>query len=146
VPSVLSDTLITGERMDSAEFLRRWDALPDVNNAELIEGVVFVPSPVSLDHAELSALFIGWLIHYVAATPGCQCGNEGTWLMLDSVPQPDAFLRIRPEYGGQSRDQRRKQKVYPAGAPELAVEICLGVRRKSGICWISLFCAIILSV
>ena len=45
--------------------------------------------------------------------------------MLDSVPQPDAFLRIRPEYGGQSRDQARKQKVYPAGAPELAVEICL---------------------
>ena len=49
MPSVLSDTLITGERMDSAEFLRRWDALPDVKNAELIEGVVFVPSPVSLD-------------------------------------------------------------------------------------------------
>ena len=42
-----SATLITGEKMSKAEFLCRWEALPEVKLAELIEGVVFVPSPVS---------------------------------------------------------------------------------------------------
>ena len=41
--------------------------------------------------------------------------------MLGSAPQPDAFLRILPSHGGQSGNER----LYGAGAPELAVEICL---------------------
>jgi Uma2 family endonuclease len=41
--------------------------------------------------------------------------------MLDSAPQPDAWLRILPSHGGQSHNDAR----FCAGAPELAVEICL---------------------
>jgi Uma2 family endonuclease len=64
-----------------------------------------------------------WLGYYAQATPGCKAGNNSTWLMLDSAPQPDAFLRILPSYGGQSAGERH----YCVGAPELAVEICVTI-------------------
>ncbi len=118
---VATVTLITGERMDRAEFMRRWEEIPEIKKAELIEGVVFVASPVSSDHGQRSTQVIWWMRQYAAATPGCQCGNDATWYMEESAPQPDAFLRIRPESGGQSGEAGR----YHAGAPELAVEICL---------------------
>ena len=38
--------LESGDRLTRAEFLRRYDAMPDLKKAELIEGVVYVPSPV----------------------------------------------------------------------------------------------------
>ena len=120
-PVVTPPGLITGERMDVEEFLCRWDELPYLKNAELIDGIVYVPSPLSLDHGSLDTLILWWLTQYAHATPGCKAGNNVTWLMLDSSPQPDAFLRILPVYGGQSRNEAR----YCAGAPELAVEICL---------------------
>jgi len=120
-PLVRPPGLITGDRMNVKEFLRRWEALPDVKNAELIDGVVYVPSPVSLEHGTLDSLIHLWLGYYAQATPGCRAGNSSTWLMQDSAPQPDAFLRILPSHGGQSGNKRQ----YAAGAPELAVEICL---------------------
>ena len=120
-PVVTLPGLITGERMNVEEFLRRWEELPYLKNAELIDGIVYVPSPLSLDHGSLDTLIHWWLAHYAHATPGCKAGSNITWLMLDSSPQPDAFLRILPSRGGQSRDE----KLYCAGAPELAVEICL---------------------
>jgi len=120
-PVVTATELVTGERMNVEEFLRRWEALPDLKNAELIDGVVHVPSPVSREHGSLDTLIHWWLAHYAHATPGCHAGNNSTWLMLDSAPQPDAYLRILPSYGGQSGDER----LYCTGAPELALEICL---------------------
>jgi len=113
--------LVTGERMTVDEFLHRWEELPDLKNAELINGVVHVPSPVSREHGNLDTLIIWWLAHYAQSTAGCRAGNNSTWLMLDSAPQPDAYLRILPAHGGQSSDG----KLYAVGAPELAVEICL---------------------
>jgi Uma2 family endonuclease len=79
-----------------------------------------MPSPVSSAHRRYSTLLIGWLMTYAAGTPGCEAGNDGTWLMLQSAPQPDADLRILPEHGGQSRDEG----PYCGGAPELAIEVC----------------------
>jgi len=80
-----------------------------------------MPSPVSLTHRAHDALVINWLGHYAIRTPGCEAGSNGTWLMLEDAPQPDADLRILPEYGGQSR----LEGEYAAGAPELAAEVCL---------------------
>lgn len=116
-------TLTTGEKMDRTEFLCCWEALPELKLAELIEGVVFVASPVSLDHGKWDSRIISWLDHYAIATPGCETGNNTAWWMLESAPQPDAHLRIRPERGGQS--SLSPDARYPTGAPELAVEICL---------------------
>jgi len=113
--------LVTGEKMTVEEFLRRWEALPDLKNAELIDGVVYVSSPVSLEHGSLEMRIALWLGYYAQATPGCKGGNDCTWLMLGSAPQPDAFLRILPSHGGQSRNERQ----FGAGAPELVVEISI---------------------
>jgi len=120
-PVLTATELVTGERMTVEEFLRCWEELPELKNAELIDGVVHVSSPVSHEHGSADTLIHLWLAYYAQATPGCQAGNNSTWLMLDSAPQPDAYLRILPSHGGQSRVERR----YDVGAPELAVEICL---------------------
>lgn len=113
--------LRAGDRLTRAEFERRYTAMPHVKKAELIEGVVYMPSPVSQeDHAGPHFDVIGWLGFYRAKTPGVQGGDNATLrLDLDNEPQPDAFLRILPEYGGQSYDSGK----YVGGAPELIVEV-----------------------
>jgi len=95
-PVVTPPGLITGQRMSVEEFLRRWEELDDLKKAELIDGIVYVPSPLSLEHGDLDTLIHWWLAHYAHATPGCKAGNNSTWLMLGSAPQPDAYLRITP--------------------------------------------------
>ena len=120
-PMVRPPGLVTGERLTVEEFLRRWEDLPELKNAELIDGVVYVPSPVSLNHGSLDFLIHVWLGYYAQATPGCKGGSNSTWLMLGSAPQPDAYLRILPSRGGQSGNEG----PLGAGAPELAVEICV---------------------
>ncbi len=81
---------------------------------------MYMPSPLSDIHGDFQFRLINWLACYTAATPGCKACASGTWLMSeDSAPQPDLALRIGAEYGGQSR----MEGEYPAGAPELAVEI-----------------------
>jgi Uma2 family endonuclease len=116
-PHPLSPRLITGMRMDRDEFLRTWEQIPDVKNAELIEGIVYVPSPVGASHGELDTSIIGWLHFYASFTPGCKAGNNTTWLMLESSPQPDAHLRIL--------STSRIVKDRFEGAPDLAAEVCV---------------------
>jgi hypothetical protein len=111
--------LVNGERLTLDEFIRRWEEQPDLKLAELIEGVVYLPSPVGSAHASHHLLTAGWVVNYSARTPGCAGGSDGTWLMRGSAPQPDVALRILPEYGGQSREE----KGLCVGAPELAAEI-----------------------
>ncbi|MEO8127279.1 MAG: Uma2 family endonuclease [Bryobacteraceae bacterium] len=120
-PQIPEDRLITGLQMTREEFLRRWDALPGLKKAELIEGIVYVPSPVSTDHGIFDGLVGGWLSRYAWATQGCRLGHNSTWMILESAPQPDVYLTILPEYGGQWRIEGK----FASGAPELAVEICL---------------------
>jgi Putative restriction endonuclease len=111
--------LVDGQRLTVDEFLRRWEQQPSLKLAELIEGVVYLPSPVGSAPASHHALTAGWVVNYAARTPGCAGGSEGTWLMHGSAPQADVHLRILPEYGGQSHDE----KGLSVGAPELAVEV-----------------------
>jgi hypothetical protein len=61
-----------------------------------------------------------WLGAYAVRTPGVDGGHNTTSFILDEIPQPDLFLRVMPEYGGGSREERG----YLAGRPELLVEIC----------------------
>jgi Uma2 family endonuclease len=116
-----------GDRLRSDEFMRRWEAMPDLKHAELIDGVVYMPSPLSRKHSILHFPLATWLGVYEANTPGCQGGIEATWIMGErDVPQPDLALRILPEFGGQSRDEGE----YTAGAPELIVEVALSSRAR----------------
>ena len=45
VPIVSVPPLETGDRLSRAEFERRFDAMPGLKKAELIEGIVYIPSP-----------------------------------------------------------------------------------------------------
>jgi hypothetical protein len=59
---------------------------------------------------------------YEVNTPGVESGNNTTILLgEEGEPQPDIFLRILPEFGGQSRTTR--DGVYVEGAPELIAEV-----------------------
>jgi hypothetical protein len=119
--------LLEGDSLTSDEFLSRWDAIPDLKRAELIDGIVYMPSPVSLRHQEFQVFLTNWVSNYSCATPGCRAGLEGTWLMGErQVPQPDVTLCIRPELGGQSR----VEGLYPAGAPEFLAEVAVSSRSR----------------
>ncbi len=120
-PTPTIPPLRPGDRLSRDEFERRYEAMPEVKKAELIEGVVYMPSPVSTpSHGAPHAKLIGWLIAYEAQTPGVQVADNATVrLDWDNEPQPDAFLRILPQHGGQTRDEDK----YVAGGPEWAGEI-----------------------
>ncbi len=121
-PAETIPPLKTGDRLTRDEFERRYDAMPDLKKAELVEGVVHVPSPVSFDnHAGPHFDLITWLGTYRAATSGVRGGDNGSLrLDLDNEPQPDAFLLILPGHGGQARID---QDGYVAGGPELIAEV-----------------------
>jgi Uma2 family endonuclease len=111
-----------GDRLSREEFERRYCAMPDLKKAELIEGVVYVPSPARFQHhSGPHAAVVGWLYVYNIATPGVKLADNGT-VRLDpeNEPQPDAFLFIEPKCGGQVRISNDD---YIEEAPELVVEI-----------------------
>jgi replicative DNA helicase len=114
--------LENGDRITRPEFERRYDAMPGVRKAELIEGVVFMPSPLRIRcHGRPCRHLSGWLGNYEAATPGVEGGaNSTVRLDLDNEPQPDGVLYIDPARGGQARIS---VDDYLEGAPELVAEI-----------------------
>jgi Uma2 family endonuclease len=114
--------LENGDRLTRDEFERRYEAMPHIKKAELIEGVVYMPSPVSHDrHGQPHFRLIAWLGRYEDATPGTQGGDNST-VRLDVInePQPDALLMIDPDCGGQTR---LSQDGYIEHAPELVAEV-----------------------
>jgi len=113
--------LHNGDHLTRDVFEHRYEAMPEVNKAELIEGVVHMPSPVSAEeHGEPHFDFITWLGLYRAHTPHVRGGDNTTLrLDLDNEPQPDGYLRLMPECRGQAR----LIDGYVTGAPELILEI-----------------------
>lgn len=111
-----------GDRLTREEFERRYEAMPEVKKAELIDGVVHMGSPVRFGkHSEPHAALLTWLGTYAAFTQGVRLGDNPTVrLDSDTEPQPDALLRIEPEGGGNSRIS---EDDYIEGAPELVAEI-----------------------
>lgn len=114
--------LENGDRLTRYEFERRYQDTIQIKKAELIEGVVYVASPVRASkHGRPHAKIIGWLGTYSAASPGVDLLDNATVrLDADNEPQPDALLRIEPEVGGNSRIT---EDDYIEGSPELIVEI-----------------------
>ena len=81
-----------------------------------------MPSPVHLDkHSKPHSRIIVFLGSYVAATPGTDFGDNATVrLDLENEVQPDAFLRLLENVGGQSKID---EDDFLEGAPELVVEV-----------------------
>src|SRR5439155_6567414 len=86
--------LKSGDRLTRAEFIRRWEAMPNLKRAELIGGVVYMPSPLSVSHDDLDTIVRHWASHYAFNTAGCKSGGNATWYMLNDAPQPDVHLRL----------------------------------------------------
>ena len=114
--------LESGDRVTRAEFERRYQQMRHVKKAELVEGTVYMPSPVRIrKHANPHGRIITWLGVYEAATPRVMLGDNPTVrLDIDNEPQPDALLRLEESAGGNSR---LSEDDYIEGAPELIVEI-----------------------
>jgi len=114
--------LENGDRLTRDEFERRYEAMPHLKKAELIEGVVYVPSPVRYrHHGAPHAHLISWLGQYAAGTPGVDVSDNSTVrLDLDNEPQPDVLLLIAPACGGQAR---LSSDDYIEGSPELVAEV-----------------------
>lgn len=114
--------LENGDRLTSLEFEQRYQAMPDLKKAELIEGKVYMASPVRIaSHGRPHAQIMTWLGLYYTSTPGVDLGDNATVrLDIDNEPQPDALLRLEPSVGGKSRIS---DDDYVEGAPELIVEI-----------------------
>jgi len=132
--------LENGDRLSQIEFERRYQAMPHLKKAELIEGVVYMGSPVRVSHGKPHAQIMAWLSTYWIATPGVELADNTTVrLDTDNEPQPDALLRF--EVGGQSTIS---EDGYYQGAPEFIAEIAassasydlrdkLNVYRRNGV-------------
>jgi Uma2 family endonuclease len=118
--------LENGDHMSQPEFHRIYSQMPERFRAELIGGIVYVASPLKVrhgtNHSDLNGLF--WL--YSGQTPGVECSDSTTVILgARDEPQPDLYLRILPEYGGQSTTT---VDDYVAGAPELVAEVAQSSR------------------
>jgi Uma2 family endonuclease len=114
--------LQNGDHLTVEEFERRYKAMPYQTKAELINGVVFMPSPVTFGgHGRPHFELMGWLTRYWDATDGVLGGDNATLrLDLGNEPQSDAFLIIDPALGGRVRID---DDDYVVGAPELVAEV-----------------------
>lgn len=108
-----------GDRLSREEFLELWERMPGLKFAELIDGVVYMPSPLSHEHGRRDSQMQLLLGTYAARTRRCEVLSSATWLMLESAPQPDMALRYFPEFGGRTDISEE----LASGAPELIVEI-----------------------
>jgi Uma2 family endonuclease len=114
--------LENGDRLTRPEFMRRYDAMPEVKKAELIEGVVYVSSPVRQKfHGRPHLIILNWIGYYEAGTSGLEGGDNSTILLdIDNTPQPDCLLFVKPEFGGRVKIN---DDGYIEGAPDLVAEI-----------------------
>lgn len=112
--------LENGDRLSRSEFERRYQAMPHLRKAELIEGIVYkTSSPLRIkSHGEPHGDLITWLGTYKALTAGTVMGIEPTVrLDPDNEPQPDAVLFIPGQQACIGEDD------YIDGPPELVIEI-----------------------
>ena len=117
-PTKTIPPLENGDLLTRIEFEQRYEQMPHVKKAELIEGIVYMASPLRItQHGEPHASIMTWLGFYKASTPNVQLGDNCTvHLDAENEPQPDALLRITVD--GQSTIS---EDGYVEGAPELIV-------------------------
>lgn len=121
-PSTGLPPLESGDRLTRCEFERRYEAMPQVKKAELIDGVVYMPPPVHVvSHGMPHSQMMGWLFNYQTATPGVKLADNATLrLDPDNEPQPDAMMWITEAASGHAHIT---DDDYLEGAPELIVEV-----------------------
>jgi Uma2 family endonuclease len=113
--------LENGDRLDQKTFHARYEAMPEGVRAELIGGIVYLPSPRKMAHGRSQQFISRWLDEYEEATPGTEFLVGSTNILgPQSEPEPDACLLILPECGGQTWGD---VDDYLNGSPELIAEV-----------------------
>lgn len=122
IPPAKVPRLENGDHLTREEFERRYSAMADLKKAELIEGIVYMPSPVRHSlHGKPHGVAIGWISHYCAKTPGLDFGCESSdRLDEDNMPQPDVVLLLPKHVNGTAEID---DDGYISGAPDLVVEV-----------------------
>ena len=119
--------LYSGDRMTREEFHRIYQQTPENFKAELIGGIVYVASPLKIPHGTSHPYLATAFFLCAGKTPGVEVGDNTTILLgEEGEPQPDLYLRILPDYGGQSKttiDEENGEDEFVDGAPELIAEI-----------------------
>ena len=117
-PVATPPRLESGMRMDRQEFHLRYEQSPELHGVELIEGVVYMPSPISFErHAEPQHFAQMWLGMYSLRHPGTRASGPTTVFLDDrNAPEPDAVL-FRASLGNLRADG------YLENAPQLIVEV-----------------------
>jgi Uma2 family endonuclease len=110
--------------------------MPELKKAELLEGVVYMPSLVRLEHHGKPHLRLaGWIATYESLTPGVEAGDNTTARLNQlNEPQPDLLLFLPSSAGGQASIS---EDGYVTGAPEFVCEVAassrsydLGAKKK----------------
>jgi Uma2 family endonuclease len=117
--------LENGAVMTREEFHVAYVACPDLHRVELIEGVVYMPSPISLsEHGRPQGLVLRWLDTYADRSPTLVAAPPSSVFLDDrNQPEPDAMLlRATPGY---LDDSGHVLKV-----PELVVEVAASSRSR----------------
>ena len=119
--------LRTGQRLTQEQFHAFYEQTPKHFRADLINGVVYVSSPLKKRHGRWHARINGLLFLYEEATAGVEAYDNTSLIVDDSnEPQPDATMCIEPELGGHSAET---EDEYMTGSPELVVEVADSSKR-----------------
>ena len=106
-----------GDMMSREEFHRLYSECPGLERVELIEGVVFLPSPIRFQgHTREQGLMFRWLADYADLHDGV-VASLPTSVLLDDVNEPEPDVVLFRDGPGAFKDG------YLAKAPELIVEI-----------------------
>ena len=119
-PTRVRPSLESGDHLTREEFHARYCERPDIKKAELVEGVVYVASPVrARAHGRPHGAMMAWLGTYQATTPDVWLLDNAT-LRLDAPNevQPDAIL-FREGLDGPTVTS----DDYIEGPPQIVVEI-----------------------
>lgn len=126
-PRTAPPPLESGDHLSTEEFHRQYLEHPEIKRAELVEGVVYVSSPVGNEHGEPHGSVVGWLFTYKTRTPDVRLADSGTvFLPTGDEVQPDACIyRLSP--GGTVRLMKRREGrrtvTYLEGVADLVFEI-----------------------
>jgi Uma2 family endonuclease len=113
--------LENGDCLDQRTFHARYKAMAEDVRAELIGGIVYMPSPQKKPHGRYQSKVLRWFHEYEDNTPGIEVlVNPTTILSSEGEPEPDTCVLILPECGGQTKEDAES---FIVGAPELLAEI-----------------------
>lgn len=114
--------LESGDHLTRDEFNRRWDAMPHLKRAELIDGVVYVGAALRhREHGQPHGLMMGWMATYCCETPGLEFGDSASVELDDAnEPQPDCYLFLPTALGSGAVVSA---DGYLEGPPDLIAEI-----------------------